>query len=75
MEELVEYEYIDSPDLSQRETEVLGLIVEGMCAKEIAAALFCSKRTVDYHIWRIYAKLGVSNRIRAIRRAVELQVI
>jgi DNA-binding CsgD family transcriptional regulator len=58
--------------LSDREREVLRLVASGMTSKEVANALFCSKRTVDYHLWRAYGKLGVSNRVQAIHSANEV---
>ena len=61
--------------LTRRETEVLSLILEGMSPKEIADALFCSKRTVDFHLTRIYDKLQVSNRVQAMRRATVLHLV
>lgn len=55
--------------LTRRESEVLGLVVEGKSNKEVASHLYCSKRTVDFHLARIYEKLQVNNRIQAVRRA------
>ncbi|MCC6484461.1 MAG: response regulator transcription factor [Armatimonadetes bacterium] len=61
--------------LTKRESEVLGLVVEGKSNKEVASELFCSKRTVDFHLARIYEKLQVNNRIQAVRRAATLGLI
>jgi len=61
--------------LTEREVEVLSLVIEGRSSKEVAQTLFLSKRTVDFHLARIYEKLNVSNRIQAIRRAVELGLL
>jgi len=52
--------------LSRREFEVLDLIAEGLGNKEVANKLFVSKRTVDFHLTRIYRKLGADNRVRAL---------
>lgn len=52
--------------LSSREAEILSLIARGDSGKEVAARLFVSKRTVDYHLSNAYLKLGVSNRVKAI---------
>ncbi len=46
-------------ELSQRESEVLGLIAEGMSNKEIASRLFVSVRTVETHRERIIRKLDI----------------
>ena len=61
--------------LTKRETEVLSLVLEGKSSREVAAALFCSKRTVDFHLARIYDKLQVSNRVQAMRRAALLGLV
>ncbi|MEI6914087.1 MAG: response regulator transcription factor [Armatimonadota bacterium] len=61
--------------LTKREAEVLGLVVEGKSNKEVATELFCSKRTVDFHLARIYEKLQVNNRIQAVRRAANLGLL
>jgi DNA-binding CsgD family transcriptional regulator len=61
--------------LTKREVEVLRLILEGHSNKEVASILCCSKRTVDFHLARIYDKLQVSNRVQAMRRATMLGII
>lgn len=55
--------------LSERETNVLLLISEGILSKEIAGRLNISKNTVDRHRQRILEKLGVDNAIEACRVA------
>jgi len=61
--------------LTKREIEVLQLVLEGRSSKEVATSLCCSKRTVDFHLARIYDKLEVSNRVQAMRRATLLGLI
>lgn len=61
--------------LTGREVEVLSLILEGRSSKEVARRLYLSKRTVDFHLAKIYEKLNVSNRVQAIRRASELGLV
>ncbi|MCX8053824.1 MAG: helix-turn-helix transcriptional regulator [Armatimonadetes bacterium] len=61
--------------LTKREIEVLSLVLEGKSSREVAAALVCSKRTVDFHLARIYEKLQVSNRVQAMRRAALLGLL
>src|SRR5688500_3931827 len=56
--------------LSGRETEVLGLIVEGLTNKEIASRLCLSPDTVKNHVVHIIQKLGVSDRTQAAVMAV-----
>lgn len=60
------------PDkLSPREVEVLGLVARGASNKEIAARLVISEKTARNHVERIYAKIGVSNRIGASMYALD----
>ncbi|MCE5315177.1 MAG: helix-turn-helix transcriptional regulator [Armatimonadota bacterium] len=61
--------------LTKREAEVLNLVLEGKSSREAAAALVCSKRTVDFHLARIYDKLQVTNRVQAMRRATLLGLV
>jgi WD40 repeat protein/serine/threonine protein kinase len=61
--------------LTQREHEILQLIVEGHSNKEIADALFITVMTVKWYITQIYRKLGVRSRVQAIVRARELNLI
>ena len=51
--------------LSEREREVLGLVVEGLPNKGIARRLGISERTVTAHLTRIYEQLGVTDRTQA----------
>jgi DNA-binding CsgD family transcriptional regulator/N-acetylneuraminic acid mutarotase len=57
---------------SRREEAVIGLLFEGKSNKMIAAALGISSSTVEYHLTRIYAKLGVSSRSEAVIRLAQL---
>ena len=52
--------------LSQRESQVLGLLVEGMSNRSIAAQLVVGEETVKTHLRSIYRKLGVNDRAHAI---------
>lgn len=53
-------------DLSKREREVLGCMVEGLATAEIAAKLGCSPRTIQSHQQKIYQALGVNSALRAV---------
>jgi DNA-binding NarL/FixJ family response regulator len=53
------------PKLTQRESEVLGLLAQGLSNKEIAGVLFLSDRTVERHITLVYQKIGVDRRSEA----------
>lgn len=52
----------DAARLTRREREVAALAASGIASREIASRLFVSVRTVDNHLQRVYAKLGVSGR-------------
>ncbi len=61
--------------LNERETEILQLLARGARNREIAAQLFLSIKTVEYHLAHLFAKLGVSNRTEAARAAAERGLI
>lgn len=57
----------DSLDLlSKREKEILEMLAKGLIYKEIAAKIFISPQTVRKHVYHIYEKLHVGNRIEAV---------
>ena len=58
--------------LSEREREVLSLIVAGLTNKEIGRALALSPRTVETHRANLFAKLGAESLAQVIRRYAEL---
>jgi DNA-binding NarL/FixJ family response regulator len=49
-------------DLTSREQDVVTLTLRGRSNKEIACKLSVSKKTVEYHLRKIYGKLGVGSR-------------
>jgi DNA-binding NarL/FixJ family response regulator len=59
------------PTLSEREREVLDLLVAGKRTNEIASALFVSPKTVSNQLTSIYGKLGVADRTEAVVLARE----
>jgi DNA-binding NarL/FixJ family response regulator len=61
--------------LSERETEVLKLTVDGYAYKVIAEKLFLSSHTVRKHIANIYSKLHVSSKAQAIKIATKNKLI
>ncbi|GII28578.1 helix-turn-helix transcriptional regulator [Planotetraspora mira] len=54
-------------DLSPQELQIVRLAVTGLTNKEIGARLFVSPKTVSYHLYRAFPKLGVSSRIELAR--------
>jgi two-component system, NarL family, nitrate/nitrite response regulator NarL len=61
--------------LTTREKEVLELIAEGLTGGQIARRLGVSQKTVESHVGRLYAKLGVRTRTEAVARGLTLQLI
>lgn len=55
--------------LSERESQILRLVADGLSNREIAEQLFLSRYTVESHVKRIYRKLAVSSRTMAVRAA------
>jgi DNA-binding CsgD family transcriptional regulator len=49
-------------DLTPREIEILQLVLAGRTNKEIAAEIFVSEKTVEFHLNNIYTKVGVRKR-------------
>lgn len=57
--------------LTDREMEVLRLVAKGLTNKAIAGQLRLSSRTVQVHLYRVFAKLGVASRTEAVVAAME----
>jgi len=57
-------------DLTDRETEILKLLAEGLRNCQIAQRLFISERTVKVHVANIFGKLGLHDRVQATRYAI-----
>jgi DNA-binding NarL/FixJ family response regulator len=64
-----------TPTLSPRETQVLRLVAAGKSNPSIAAELFVGEATVKTHLLHVFEKLGVSDRTRAVTRAMELGLL
>jgi len=67
------YEQMDV--LSKKEHEVLSLMARGCTNKEIANILCKSEGTIKNHVSNVLAKFGVSDRTRAVLKAIEQQII
>jgi len=58
-----------SSPLTDRESQVLALLADGLADAEIASRLVISRKTVGTHLARIYEKLGVRSRAQAVGHA------
>jgi NarL family two-component system response regulator LiaR len=65
----------ESEILTEREQEVMKLMVEGLNNAEIAEHLVVSLSTVKYHISNILMKLGVDNRVAAVTTAIQKKLV
>ena len=62
-------------DLTEREMEVLQLVVKGRSNKEISSDLFISEDTVKYHLKTLFSKLGVQDRTEAAICAIRHGIV
>ncbi|MGW1958063.1 AAA family ATPase [Streptomyces sp. NPDC001920] len=56
------------PILTPRQQQIVRLVAQGATNKEVAARLCLSPRTVDYHLRRVFERLGITSRADLIRR-------
>ena len=61
--------------LSPRETEVLGLLGDGLSVPAIAMRMFISQSTAKTYVARLYEKLGAANRAQALMTAIHYGLI
>ncbi|MFK7885933.1 MAG: response regulator transcription factor [Gammaproteobacteria bacterium] len=66
---------LDTLGLSLREVEVLDLLADGHTNQKIADKLHVSENTIKTHLKNIYAKLDVSRRTQAIKKARDLRLL
>jgi DNA-binding CsgD family transcriptional regulator len=57
--------------LTSQERRVARLVAAGASNKDVAAQLFLSSRTVEYHLGKVFTKLGVASRVELARLALE----
>jgi DNA-binding NarL/FixJ family response regulator len=58
-------------DLTPRELEILQLVLAGYTNKAIAAEIFISEKTVEFHLDNLYTKIGVRTRMLAVIWALQ----
>ena len=63
------------PTLSNRESQVMGLVIKGFSNAEISQSLGLSRHTIDTLIRRCFQKLSVSNRVEAAVKASSLNLV
>ena len=68
-------DYKDSYNLSIREKEILQTMVLGIMNRDIAERLYISEKTVKTHINRIFKKLNVDSRVKAILKAKDENLV
>jgi DNA-binding NarL/FixJ family response regulator len=68
-------ERLAGPALTERETEVLRLIVAGNSNREIGTKLFISEATVKTHVNNLLSKLGVTDRTQATTLALQRGIV
>ncbi len=61
----------DLSDLTLREEEILQLVLAGRTNKSIAATMFISEKTVEFHLNHIYNKIGMHTRTLAVIWAMQ----
>ncbi len=72
---LQEHKSNKEPKITDREKEIIALLAEGLCFKEIGERLFISPRTVENHKNNILSKLELKNTIELLRYAIKNHLV
>jgi DNA-binding CsgD family transcriptional regulator len=59
--------FVSAFQVTEREQEIIRLLLEGAGGRQIGERLFISPKTVENHVYNIYQKLGVKNRVQLFR--------
>jgi DNA-binding CsgD family transcriptional regulator len=63
--------WLKDHNVSPREREIIQLVLNGKSNRSIEKELFISRRTVESHLYNVYKKLGIKNRMQLMRLATE----
>jgi len=61
-------------ELTKRQRKVAELVLRGMTNREIGKELYISEQTVKRHLYNIYTRLGVKNRVQLLRKLSGFQI-
>jgi DNA-binding NarL/FixJ family response regulator len=61
-------ERTDAHDLTPQELAVARLVTTGLTNREVATELYLSVKTVEYHLGKVFTKLGISSRTQLAQR-------
>jgi DNA-binding NarL/FixJ family response regulator len=53
---------VDADELTAQEIRVAEAVARGLTNREVAAELFLSPKTIEFHLGRVYRKLGIHSR-------------